>query len=66
MRRLEEIPAFFFLKTVEVPPQNLWWSKQRKGLRKSGFEKGMQEYTCEQAVKSDFSMDKASNLGVES
>lgn len=26
----------------------------------------LQEYTCEQAVKSDFSMDKASNLGVES
>lgn len=25
----------------------------------------LQEYTCEQAVKSDFSMDKASNLGVE-
>ena len=22
MRGLEEIPAFFFLKTVEVPPQN--------------------------------------------
>jgi hypothetical protein len=66
MRGLEEIPAFFFLKTVEVPPQNLWWSKQRKGLRKSGFEKGMQEYTCERSVNFVFSMDMGRDIGVES
>lgn len=39
--------------------------KQRKGLRRVNFEKRLQEYTCEQAAKSDFSMDIGWNIGVE-
>ena len=66
MQRLEKFQPFAYPKTGEGPPQNLRDSKQRKGLREMEFEKRLQEYTCEQAVKSDFSMDKASNLGVES
>lgn len=29
------------------------------------FEKRLQDYTCEQVVKSNFSMDIGSNIGVE-
>ena len=37
--------------------QNLRDRKQGKGLRKKGFGGCLQEYTCEQAVKFNFSMD---------
>lgn len=41
------------------------WSKQRIGLRKIGFEKSLQEYTCERSVKSENAMDIGWNIGVE-
>ena len=41
------------------------WCKQRKGLRKTDFEKRLQEYTYERSVNFDFSMDIEWNIGVE-
>ena len=66
MRRLEEIPAFCLPGNREGPPQNLRWSKQRIGLRQTGFAVCLQEYTCEQNLKSENAMDIAANIGIES
>ena len=41
------------------------WCKQRKGLRKTVFEKRLQEYTCERSVKLGKAMDIGRNIGVE-
>ena len=41
------------------------WSKQRIGIRKTDFEKRLQEYTCERSVKLGKAMDIGRNIGVE-
>lgn len=41
-------------------------SKQRIGIRKIGFEKRLQEYTCDRTVNFGFSMDMGWNIGVKS
>lgn len=41
-------------------------SKERKRIQKNSLEESLQEYACEQAIKSDFSMGIAHNIGVES
>ena len=65
---LSPIPygIIFFLGTVCQQGEKLRWSKQRIGIRKTDFEKRLQEYTCEQNVKSENAMDIAANIGVES
>ena len=41
------------------------WCKQRKGICKKTFRKRLQKKYCEQAAKSDFSMDIGWNMDVE-
>lgn len=52
--------SIFVLSHIHLggcPPQSPRYRKQRNGLRKKGFGECLQEYTCEQAEKSNFSMD---------
>lgn len=53
----KKFQPFAYPKGGEDPPQKLRWRKQRQGLLKIGFEKSLQEYTCERSVNFGFSMD---------